>query len=191
LVEPLLHLAVPFASLRAVSVDWRKAAFASAVALTPDLDVLFQVHRSQSHSLIVLAAVVLPLLILARNRRTIRTLVLLGAFGVLVHLALDLFQSPTPFFWPLLSQSPWISTTLNFHVGSIPLITGSAELLTGPTVIEPFVSFDEPILTAPGLAISLVLLTPDLLQILRNAVAPVTEPSRVQQDQPHAGTKED
>ena len=77
LVEPLLHVAVPFASLRALSVDRRKAAFASVVALTPDLDIFFHVHRSQSHSIIVLAAVVLPLLILTRNRKTVRTIVLL------------------------------------------------------------------------------------------------------------------
>ena len=38
IVEPLLHFAVPFVSLRTVGVDLRKATFASLIALTPDLE---------------------------------------------------------------------------------------------------------------------------------------------------------
>jgi hypothetical protein len=176
LVEPLLHFAVPFASLRAIGVDFRKVMFASLVALTPDLDAIFQVHRSQSHSLIVLALVVFPLLILTRNRKTFRSLVLLGAFGVLVHLVLDLFQAPTPLLWPLLSQSLWIQTTLNFHMGSAPVITGSAGLQIEPAVFEQFTSFDAPILTAPGLGVSVVLMAPSLVQILRNRLTRSARP---------------
>lgn len=166
MVEPLLHFAVPFASLRAVGVDIRKVLLASLVALTPDLDVLFQVHRSQSHSIVVLAVIVLPLLVLTRNRRTLRTLLLLCTFGLLMHLMLDMFQASTPLFWPLLNQSFYISTRLDLHIGSAPLITGSTRLVVEPTLIESFVSFDEPILTAPGLSVSLVLLAPTLVEIL-------------------------
>ena len=166
MVEPLLHFAVPFVSLRAFGLDLRKVLFASLVALTPDLDVLFQVHRSQSHSLIVLALVVLPLLVLTWNRKGLRSLVLLGAFGLFAHLILDLFQTSTPLLWPILNQSIWISVMLNFHMGSAPLITGGATVKVEPTVIEHFTSFDEPILTAEGIGLSLVLLAPTLGQIL-------------------------
>ena len=62
LVEPLLHFVVPFVSLRAVGFDLRKAAFASLIALTPDLDVLFNSHRSPTHSLIVVGLVIFGLL---------------------------------------------------------------------------------------------------------------------------------
>ena len=165
MVEPLLHFAVPFVSLRAFGLDLRKVLFASLVALTPDLDVLFQVHRSQSHSL-VLALVVLPLLVLTWNRKGLRSLVLLGAFGLFAHLILDLFQTSTPLLWPILNQSIWISVMLNFHMGSAPLITGGATVKVEPTVIEHFTSFDEPILTAEGIGLSLVLLAPTLGQIL-------------------------
>ena len=96
LVEPLLHFAVPFASLRAVGIDMRKAALASLIALAPDLDVFFHVHRSESHSIIILAAIVIPLLFLTRNRKEARAIVLLGTFGLITHLVLDLFQNPTP-----------------------------------------------------------------------------------------------
>lgn len=165
MVESILHFAVPFVSLRAVGLDWRKTLFACLVALTPDLDVFFHVHRSQSHSLVVLAAVAIPLLIATHNRRTARTLVLAGAFGVLTHLVLDFFQlaldsTDTPSLWPFLSQPQWISTALN--------LISSAQLTVTGTAME---SFDQPILTAPGLIISLVLMTPSLALALRNRAA--------------------
>ena len=105
MVEPLLHFAIPFVSLRAFGLGFRKVLFVSLIALTPDLDVLFQVHRSQSHSFVVLALVVLPLLMLTWNRKSLRSLVLLGAFGLFAHLVLDLFQTFTPALWPILSES--------------------------------------------------------------------------------------
>ena len=46
MVEPLLHFVVPFVSLRAVGLDLRKATFDSLITLTPDLDVVFNTHRS-------------------------------------------------------------------------------------------------------------------------------------------------
>jgi membrane-bound metal-dependent hydrolase YbcI (DUF457 family) len=50
----------------------------------------------KSHSVIILAAIVIPLLFLTRNRREARAIVLLGTFGLITHLILDVFQSPTP-----------------------------------------------------------------------------------------------
>lgn len=167
MVEPLLHFAAPFVSLRAIGLDVRKTLVASVIALTPDLDVYFRVHRSQSHSVVVLALVLLPLLVLTRKRRTARTILLLGAFGVLTHLVLDLFQSYTPLLWPFVSESLWITATVNLHVGGALTLTWSTELMTSQEPIESFLSFDEPILTAPGLGISLVLLAPSLVTMLR------------------------
>jgi hypothetical protein len=166
-VEPLLHFVVPFVSLRAVGVDLRRAIFASFVALTPDLDVLFQVHRSQTHSLIVVGVVAVVLLVLTWNRKMLRSLVSLGTFGVLTHIVLDLFQTSTPVFWPLLTQSFWISATLDFHRANTTLVAGSVQLITDHVPIEPFVSLDAPIVTSVGLGVSIVLLTPFLVQAIR------------------------
>jgi membrane-bound metal-dependent hydrolase YbcI (DUF457 family) len=166
MVEPLLHFAVSFASLRAFGLDLRKVLFASLIALTPDIDVLFQVHRSQTHSLVLLAFVTLPLLILTWNRRSVRSLVLLGAFGVSTHIILDLFQSSTPVLWPLVNESFWIPFTQYLHMGSAAVVTGSATVQVEPTGIERFTSFDAPVLTGEGLVLSAVLLAPTLVQIL-------------------------
>jgi membrane-bound metal-dependent hydrolase YbcI (DUF457 family) len=166
MVEPLLHFAVAFASLRAFGLDLRKVLFASLVALAPDVDVLFQVHRSESHSFVLLALVTLPLLVLTWNRKGLRSLVLLGAFGVSTHIVLDLFQSSTPVLWPLLNQSIWIPVTQDLHIGSAATIAGSATVQLEPTAVERFTSFDAPILTGEGLGLSAVLLAPTLVQIL-------------------------
>ena len=70
MVEPLLHFVVPFVSLRAVGVDLRKTTFASVIALTPDLDVVFNTHRSPTHSVVVLGLVLLSFLALTWKRKT-------------------------------------------------------------------------------------------------------------------------
>jgi len=169
MVELLLHFAVPFASLRALGVDWRKVTVASVIALTPDLDVLFQVHRSVSHSLVLLAFVALPLLVLARKHRNARSVILLATFGVATHLVLDVLgDSPTPLFWPLLDDSVSLQIALYLHIGSAPAIVASGRLLVQPTQFERFVSFNSPILTVPGLAISVLVLMPSLVEIRRN-----------------------
>ena len=172
MVEALLHFAVPFASLRAIGLDWRKAPVASLIALTPDLDVLFHVHRSLTHSAIVLALLGLGLmaatfLIPAGKRRAARSMILLGVVGVVTHLALDLFGYYIPILWPLLNDSFWISTDLHLHIESSPFINGSVKLLTEPTVFKPFDSFDALALTDEGLGVSLVLLIPSMVAVLR------------------------
>ena len=163
-----MHFAVPFASLRAFGLDLRRVMFASLVALTPDIDVLFQVHRSQTHSFVLLALVTFPLLVLTWNRKSLRSLVLLGAFGVSAHLVLDLFQSSTPVLWPLVNESFWIPITLYLHIGSAASVTDPAAVHVEPTVIEHFTSVDAPILTGEGLVISIVLLAPTIAQIILN-----------------------
>jgi membrane-bound metal-dependent hydrolase YbcI (DUF457 family) len=166
MVEPLLHFAVTFASLRAFGLDLRKVIFASLVALTPDIDVLFQIHRSETHSFVLLALVTLPLLMVTWNRKSIRSLVLLGAFGVSTHIALDLFQSSTPVLWPLVNESFWIPFTQYLHMGSAAAVTGSATVQVEQAHIERFTSFDARVLTGEGLVLSTVLLAPTLVQIL-------------------------
>jgi len=159
MVEPLLHFVVPFVSLRAVGVDLRKAMFASVVALTPDLDVAFNTHRSPTHSVVVLGLVLLAFLLLTWKRKTARPLVLLAAFGVFSHLLLDLFQTSTPLFWPLVSQSVSLWPNPDFHMWS------------GVLVWYPGSWLDAPLITAEGLGISFLLLAPTIVQIVRRGLA--------------------
>ena len=159
MVEPLLHFVVPFVSLRAVEVDLRKTTFASVIALTPDLDVVFNTHRSPTHSVVVLGLVLLAFLALTWKRKTARPLVSLAAFGVFSHLLLDLFQTSTPLFWPLLSQPLSLWPNPSFHMWNEVLVWYPSSWL------------DAPLLTAEGLGISLILLAPTVVQIVRRRLA--------------------
>jgi len=159
MVEPLLHFVVPFVSLRAVGVDLGKATFASFIALTPDLDVVFNSHRSPTHSAVVLGLVLLAFLVLTWKRKTARPLVLLAAFGVFSHLLLDLFQTSTLLFWPILRQSVSLWPNPSFHMWSEVLVWYPASWL------------DAPLITAEGLGISLILLAPTVVQIVRRGLA--------------------
>jgi hypothetical protein len=92
--------------------------------------------------------------------------VLLGAFGVSVHIVLDLFQSSTPVLWPLVSESVWIPVMQYLHMGSAAVVTSSATVQVEPADISRFTSFDAPVLTGEGLALSTVLLAPTLVKVL-------------------------
>ena len=166
MVEPLLHFAAPFVTLKALGLDWKSALFASILALTPDLDVLFFVHRSASHSVIVLLAIVLPILILTRKNPTLRNLTLLAAFGVSTHLIMDTFQTDTPLLWPLYDRSIKVELGLNFHIGSAGTLIPNVTVQTKPEEFTSFQTFDAPIITPEGLGITIVLLTPILIQSL-------------------------
>ena len=154
MVEPLLHFVVPFVSLRSVGFDLRNSTLASLIALTPDLDVLFNNHRSPTHSLIVVGLVMLSLLALTWKRKTARSLAMLAAFGVFSHILLDLFQTYTPKLWPLSSQSVQLWPNLEFHMWSRVLLWYPSSWLNAPLI------------TAEGLGISLVLLGPTLAKIV-------------------------
>ena len=167
MVELLLHFTVPFAAFSSLGMNWRKVLFVSIAALAPDLDILFHVHRSLSHSVLVLAVIVIPILALTRKNPTVTRLTLLGAAGVLTHLALDLFGSYTPLLWPIVNQSIWISTKLDVHMGSFPIFIMSARLLTKLIGFAAFQSIDAPIVTTEGLGISLVLFIPSLVGMFR------------------------
>jgi len=166
MVEPLLHLTVPFAALKAARLDWRTALFTSIVALIPDLDVLFHVHRSLTHSILILALITLPILALTHRNRTLRNLTLLGIIGVLSHLALDLFSDYTPLLWPLLNESFWVSTNLDVQLKSFPTLITSVKLLIKPTTFPTFQSLQAPLVTSTGVGISLLLLAPTLTEAL-------------------------
>jgi membrane-bound metal-dependent hydrolase YbcI (DUF457 family) len=125
LVEPLLHFSVPFASLKAVGLDWRMVVFGSAVALAPDLDVLFRFPRYLGHSaaivgFVLLAAALLTFLVPEQKRKTAQLVVAVTAFAVTTRLLLDLFSGFTPLFWPLLNNSYAISSTVNLRISNVP-----------------------------------------------------------------------
>ena len=158
-LDPLIHVAVPFFALRLLGLRSRRAVPISLMALLPDLDALLLLHRSPSHSIVVVLAVALPILLLVyRFRRGLLGSFPLALFAVSSHLLLDLFNGYTPILWPLYGQTVWIRVGLTAHIASSPSLTPSMMISTKPYTLQPLQSLDALLLTGEGLIISTILL---------------------------------
>lgn len=159
MVEPLIHFTIPLVALSLSGVKPRKALLASFVAMLPDIDALFLIHRWLSHSLIVVLALIAPVFVLAR-RSDIRACVILALAGLLSHLTLDLFTGYTPLFWPLYNESIWVLTSVMAHISSSPRLRLNARLATTPTEFKRLGGLDAPLFTGSGLIVSAILISP-------------------------------
>jgi len=167
-VEPLIHSVAPFTAMTLMGVKNKKALPISLLALLPDLDALFLVHRSLSHSLIIVLIVAMPLLLLTyKLRLRVYGYVGMGLLAVASHLVLDLFSGYTPLLWPLYGYALWVQAVLVAHIGSSPSLTPSLKLLKEPIDFHPFLSLDAPLFTGEGLILSAMLLLPVLLRAFR------------------------
>jgi len=164
-MEPLIHLVVPFTALTLYGLGWRKALPLALLAMLPDLDVFFRVHRSMSHSLVVISLVGLPLMMLAYRLKNLRV-GWLGFLAVASHIALDVFAGYTPILWPLYGNSVWIQTELRAQISSTPTLTPVLNIAMEPTRFIAFQSIDAPLLTGKGLIISVILILPILVKVL-------------------------
>jgi membrane-bound metal-dependent hydrolase YbcI (DUF457 family) len=167
-VEPLIHFVVPFVALMFGGLEFRRALPISLLALLPDLDALFLIHRSLSHSIIVVLSVMVPFLLLTyRFKPRLYGYVLFALMAVASHLALDVFAGYMPILWPFYGYSVWVQADLFAHIGSSPSLSSSVKLLTEPVTFQPFQSLDAPLFTGEGLILSAILLMPVLLKALR------------------------
>jgi len=160
-VEPIIHFVVPFIALTLVGVEFKEALPTSLLAILPDLDALFVVHRSLSHSIVVVLGVMMPLLLLTyKFKPRLHGYAFLALLAVASHLVLDLFAGYTPLLWPLYGHFVWIHAELMAHIGGSASLSPSVKLLTKPITFQPFQSLDAPLFTGEGLILSAVLLTP-------------------------------
>ena len=168
--EAALHFSVPFA-LAAPRLGLRKALLISLIALIPDLDVLFHVHRSMSHSIVVLTLAYVPILLVAyRLKREHFGLCLIGLLALLSHPLMDCFQTYTPLFYPVLNRSVWVNVEGRLLISSeMSPPELSVAVKDAPTIFKPFKMMDAPIFTSEGLIISLMLLAPTLIINLKLA----------------------
>ena len=165
LVELLLHFAVPFAmfsQFRRV----REALMLGAVALLPDLDVLLHVHRSLTHSLVVVGLVGLGVFVVVRGvRPTYSWLVVLGTLSLVSHVVLDVFGGATPVLWPVLGSSVALALDGSVTIGSLPGFSLVGEVTLVEPCFLPFSSLDAPVFTSEGLVVAVLLMLPGLVRV--------------------------
>ena len=168
--ELALHFAVPFA-LTAPVLGVRRAIAVSFVALLLDLDVFFHVHRSPSHSIVLLSVVCLVAVGLVRRLKTkYLGLTLAGCLALLSHPVMDLFSTYTPILYPLVLESFYLDFQGRLMIEGLTMPSSMAQIDTTPTVFESFRRLDAPIFTSEGFIVSLLLVAvPFLMIILRHA----------------------
>lgn len=166
-MEPLIHVVVPFVALMLAGLELKKALPISLFALLPDFDALILVHRSTSHSVIVVLLAALPFLLLTyRFKRNLFGYVCLASAAVMSHLALDVFSGFTPILWPLYDYSVWIKSEVVVSISNSAALSSNAQVVMEPTIFRP-VSLDAPLLTGGGVIVSVVLLFPVLVKIFK------------------------
>jgi hypothetical protein len=163
--ELALHFAVPFA-LTAPVLGLRKATVVSFLALIPDLDVFFHVHRSPSHSVILLLVVSLAAVgLVSRLKPKFLGLALAGSLALLSHPLMDVFSTYTPILYPLMLTSVYVDFEGRLLIGGSATPSSSAQVNTTPTVFESFQRLDAPIFTSEGFIVSLLLVAIPLIVV--------------------------
>lgn len=156
--EVLLHYAVIYTVLAPI-IGVKRALLISVFAVVPDLDVLIYIHRSMSHSIVLLT--ILSLIVLVGVKKVNPKYLITAAIACLAmisHPILDTFQAYTPLLYPILLYSihvnvegfVTISSDISFRLG--------IEINTEPTNFTTFKVMDAPIFTSEGLIIAIILM---------------------------------
>jgi membrane-bound metal-dependent hydrolase YbcI (DUF457 family) len=159
-MEPLMHFILPLASLMLLGEKPKTAVPLAVLGVLPDIDALLLIHRSISHSIIVIAVIFTPLVLYARFRAPeLERIMILGFLVTISHPFLDLGGS-TPILWPLISDSFMIKLALNGVVDHGVGIKPQLSVRSEPTVFTKHTSLDYPLFTYDGLVTALILLIP-------------------------------
>jgi membrane-bound metal-dependent hydrolase YbcI (DUF457 family) len=171
-MEPLLHVVVPFAALILLGIKPRVAAPIAMLGMLPDLDALLLTHRSLSHSVIILSLAYAPVLAVTWFLRPQwRGYVVIGLLVLILHPVTDMMGGYTPVLWPILNDSIRLNLSLNGRISEGVTISPTMSVQSIPTVFQSVTSLDYPLFTGEGFMISLILLTPIALDMIRKKYA--------------------
>ena len=156
--DVLTHFALPFA-LAAPFLGLKRAFLIGLIALLPDLDVLVHVHRSATHSIILLLAFALPpATLLAYKMPKLKADCLAAVLSLISHPLLDMFQGYTPALYPLVENSIFVSVNAGVLMGEGLRPYLDVSVTTMPVDFSPFTSLDAVMVTGQSLPISIALI---------------------------------
>ena len=181
--EVALHFAVPFA-LTAPVLGLRRAMVVSSLALIPDLDVFFHVHRSASHSLVLLMAVSLVVVGLVKKLKPkLFGAACVACLALLCHPVMDMFSTYTPVLYPLIAESVHVNVQGKIIFGASIEPSLTAQVNTMPTEFAGFQRLDAPVFTNEGFIVSLLLVVIPLIVVSLRSLQPLSKPRRLNKDQ--------
>jgi dolichol-phosphate mannosyltransferase len=160
--ELILHFAIPF-SISAPIIGIKRAIIVGIIGMLPDIDVLLHVHRSMTHSLIILTIISLIPLYIAFFKLKEKSLALLSFFSLMIHPIMDIFQTYTPILYPISNSSFQINIKGSVLISRsiVPYIESQVSSI--PTNFQKFLVMDAPIFTSEGFIVSLILIVAPFL----------------------------
>lgn len=112
-MDPLMHLLLPLLFLLALRVDTRRAVLLAPLAVLPDLDALFGLHRALGHSFIPIVVLPMAVMIYSRFARPDwMPAAVMAQFYLASHVVLDL--GGVAFLWPLVQEQFYIQLGVTF-----------------------------------------------------------------------------
>ena len=112
-MDPVMHLALPALFLLALRLDPKRVLMLSPLAILPDFDALFGLHRALGHSFIPILVIPMALIAFSSLRRPEwMPAALLVQFFLASHVILDL--GGVAFLWPLTSQQFYFEPAVTF-----------------------------------------------------------------------------
>jgi len=156
--DVLTHFALPFA-LTAPLFGLKRAFLIGLIALLPDLDVLVRVHRSATHSIILLLAFALPFVVLLAYRvPRLKALCSAVVLSLISHPLLDMFQTYTPVLYPLVESSIFVDVDVGVLMGGGLRPYFDVGVSSVPVDFSPFKSLDAVMVTGQTLPVSMALI---------------------------------
>jgi membrane-bound metal-dependent hydrolase YbcI (DUF457 family) len=163
--DPLTHFSIAFA-ITAPFLGTKKAIIAGIIALLPDIDALTHIHRSATHSAIIILAITIPIIFIAWEKKpTYTKTTTLYTIALLTHPILDMFQTYTPILYPLTAYSILVNIKAGILVDNTIKPYINTAIQTKPTDFTPFTQLDAPLIMQETLIPALTLILVPLLYV--------------------------
>lgn len=112
-MDPLMHLVLPLLFLLAIKVDTKRAVMLAPLAVLPDFDALFGLHRALGHSFVPILVMPMALLLYSHARRPEWfQAALVAQFYLASHVVLDL--GGVAFLWPIVQEQFYLDLGVTF-----------------------------------------------------------------------------
>jgi membrane-bound metal-dependent hydrolase YbcI (DUF457 family) len=114
-MDPVLHLALPLLFLLALRVDTRTAVLLAPLAILPDFDAAFGLHRAAFHNFVFV--ILLPVALIAYSklkRPAWLPWALVVQFYLASHVVLDL--GGVAFMWPVVKDQIFFDPEITFNL---------------------------------------------------------------------------
>jgi len=114
-MDPVMHVLLPLLLLLALRVDTRLSVLLAPIAIIPDFDAAFGLHRAVLHSFMPVVVIPAGLILYAKHRRPEWMLpALLVQFYMASHVVLDL--GGVAFLWPFTTDMFYFDPQLRFNL---------------------------------------------------------------------------